>query len=361
MYGLGGAEIQCHYFAREYFKQGWEVYFLTKKGKKIDTSFDNEGVKIIHYSKSYNPFKSISTFIKVFINYKFNVVFFRNNTHQLGTLAALSKLLKFNLIWSVKHDDFCGKDAATKKNRLENQNITLFLKIKWLIQDKLFQYGVRNSLLLIAQNRYQQKKIKNDFGLESTILYSGINIPEYNFQRKNNILFIATIRKFKRPELFCQLAENLSNNNYQFLLIGENYSTKSDSDILLHRIANSKVNYQGSMPLEQVQKLLNKSKLLINTSTAEGFPNTFVQAFAHGVPVISLDVNTDNLITDHDIGYFANGDMEKMTYLIKQIMENDALWAEKSKNAYDFARYFLNINKNVSSLNKILFQGNKSY
>ena len=39
-----------------------------------------------------------------------------------------------------------------------------------------------------------------------------------------------------------------------------------------------------------------KSKILINTSSFEGFPNTFVQAWANGVPVISLKVDPDNII-----------------------------------------------------------------
>jgi glycosyltransferase involved in cell wall biosynthesis len=350
MFGLGGAEIQSYYYAKEFANLGWKVSFLTKKGKEPIACFNNEGINIIYYKKHTSPLRTLLYFIKIIKKYKFDVVFYRNNTVQLGILAILSKIFNYKLIWSVKHDDFCGKTSATKKERLLTSLPSKIKQFNWLFNDRLFKYGVLSSFLVLAQNKYQKRIILKDFKKSSDILYSGTNIPKYNTSRMNQILFISTIRDFKRPELYCKLANLLSRKGYDFLLIGDNYQKESKKEHLLKLINNSKINYLGPQSLSEVQIILNRSKLLINTSVAEGFPNTFVQAFAHGVPVVSLDVNTDNLITDNNLGYYANGDLKQMASYICQLMDNIDVWKEKSENAYQFAISSLNISENTKRL-----------
>ena len=64
MFGAGGSEIQSYYFAEEFAKQGWKVFFLSKKGKDILEGFENDDIILLLYNKSKIPFKTtISVFI----------------------------------------------------------------------------------------------------------------------------------------------------------------------------------------------------------------------------------------------------------------------------------------------------------
>src|SRR5690606_40570488 len=48
------------------------------------------------------------------------------------------------------------------------------------------------------------------------------------------------------------------------------------------------VRFLGALPHDEVNAYIARAKVLLNTSTVEGFPNTFLQAWARAVPVVSL-------------------------------------------------------------------------
>ena len=60
------------------------------------------------------------------IKSKIDYVFFRQNTYHLGLLAFFKRVTNWKIIWSIKSDLTCGKDAATIKLRSKNNYIEDF-------------------------------------------------------------------------------------------------------------------------------------------------------------------------------------------------------------------------------------------
>jgi len=96
------------------------------------------------------------------------------------------------------------------------------------------------------------------------------------------------------------------------------------------------------------------SKLLVNTSLIEGFSNTFIEAWLHGLPVITLEVDPDNLIKEHSLGKVP-GSMEQMEADIKILMSDDKLWSLMSKKCRLFASEKFDIKEKVNALENSLF------
>ena len=60
--------------------------------------------------------------------------------------------------------------------------------------------------------------------------------------------------------------------------------------------ATPNIEYLGQVAPERAQQLMADAALLLSTSDEEGFPNTFVQAWSSGTPVVSLKVDPDGVI-----------------------------------------------------------------
>ena len=65
-------------------------------------------------------------------------------------------------------------------------------------------------------------------------------------------------------------------------------------------------------PRSQLLEEMQQAAAVVKTSRIEGMPNAFLEAWARGVPVLSLNVDPDAKIEDNRIGVAARGSMERL-------------------------------------------------
>jgi len=85
---------------------------------------------------------------------------------------------------------------------------------------------------------------------------------------------------------------------------------------------------KGRLNHKETIQLIANAKALINTSNFEGFPNIFLEAWASGVPVISLNVNPGQVFNKYNLGTYCEGDLNKMKKSI-ELFKNDSFQKEK--------------------------------
>ena len=61
------------------------------------------------------------------------------------------------------------------------------------------------------------------------------------------------------------------------------------------------------MPRGRVLELIDRSRAVVLTSRHEGMPNVFLEAWARGVPVLSLHFDPDGKIAKEGLGLCAEG------------------------------------------------------
>ncbi|MHA1500145.1 MAG: glycosyltransferase family 4 protein, partial [Promethearchaeota archaeon] len=93
----------------------------------------------------------------------------------------------------------------------------------------------------------------------------------------------------------------------------------------------------------EIENYFKNAKVYINTSIYEGFPNTFLQAFKYKTPVISLNVNPNNIFDDYNIGYYCNDNFDLLKEKLSELMQNSALQETIGRNAYSHVRKFHDI------------------
>jgi glycosyltransferase involved in cell wall biosynthesis len=164
--------------------------------------------------------------------------------------------------------------------------------------------------------------------------------PIRSFQDADiDVLWVASIRPQKRLDLLLTLAESLPHLRFG-LAGGFDSSIEAEQrSIFERRIAQiPSLTYFGPRDRRDVFSLLARSRLLLNTSDYEGFPNTMLEAWSVGVPVVSLHVDPGEVIQDKRLGCVSRSEA-RLKDDIGNLTGNEALNVESGARAYEYVRH----------------------
>ena len=168
----------------------------------------------------------------------------------------------------------------------------------------LYRRGIARVDAIVAQNEEQRASLRATHGRDAVVIPS-----YYEFSKRacsevpDRVLWVGMVHENKRPELFLKLAARMPHLN--FVMVG---GPRPGAEAFYHRIrakAQSIKNLEmtGFLPLAQVEPWFDRARVLVNTSTYEGMPNTFLQAWARGVPTVAtvdVDVPVHRVAADLD-------------------------------------------------------------
>lgn len=222
-----------------------------------------------------------------------------------------------------------------------------------------FYYGTKAASFILCQNKYQfnnfkkkvpNKKIKifhNPFHVDEND--SGIVVPRAN---REYIAWIGIFQYQKNLSSLYDIASKLSSVEFKIAgkatLGGVDEGTKAAIE-KLERCDN--VEFVGFLKHSEINKFLQKSIALLNTSRYEGFSNTFLEAFYAGTPVITTTkVDPDNIIRDNKLGYVCKNFRDLPSLVLKMVKnENYDVFSNK-------CRYYLYENHDSKKLAKQLLK-----
>lgn len=164
------------------------------------------------------------------------------------------------------------------------------------------EWGMRRADAIVAQTDDQARALAANYGLRVTAVVPNFHPRpmEDAVERDPSVLraiWVGNFKPVKDPEAFVSAAESLvSRNDIRFVMIGRP-GEPGQYDALMARIARlPNLSYLGEQALENVNREMAASDVLVCTSLAEGFPNTFIQAWLRGVPVLSVRVDPDGCL-----------------------------------------------------------------
>ncbi len=328
---IGGAELQQLYIGKGLAQKGYIVQYITQDcGQDELETIDNiqlyksfredQGIPVVRflYPRLYKIWKALK-------KADADVYYVRSAGFILGIVAYFCRIYGKKAIYAGAHD-------------------TDFMPGKHIIRTRrdvfLYHYGLRHCDKVIVQSLLQKKLLKQNFGINGELIRNIsleplVKIPD---EQKQCILWVATLRTWKRPHYFINLAQKFPEEN--FIMIGgkDPHSPSLYTDIKNRCDYVNNITFLGFRPLDETETYFNKCKIFINTSEYEGFPNTFLQAWRRGTPVISF-VDPDNLIKDNNLGIIVKSE--------KQIAEAlNTMINRKEHNSDSILEYF---SKNHSS------------
>jgi glycosyltransferase involved in cell wall biosynthesis len=208
-----------------------------------------------------------------------------------------------------------------------------------------YVYGLKHSSRIISQTLKQQRILRESFGLDSTVIpmpcppVAGSERPRTERPRQEppRILWVGRFVQAKRLEVLLDIAERAP--DLAFDIAGtHDGEDKYSLEVLARAQRVPNVHLLGRVSREEMPPLYRAAACLCCTSGHEGFPNTFLEAWCQGVPLVS-SFDPDHLIERKGLGFVAH-DAVELTNAIRRLLRSESEWLEISGRCRDY--YFAN-------------------
>jgi len=294
---IGGVEIQTNLLARWLVTKGYRVSVIVwDEGEGV--ACDVDGIEIIPTCQVSAGLPGIrflyprwSSLWKALRQADADIYYHNCGEYVTGQIALWCKYNKRKFVYSVASDPDCDASFPTMHKLRERV---------------LYKYGIRNADLIIVQTVRQEKMLLEGFGLKSVMLpmpsrhVSGYFDPKSRYA-SFSVLWVGRFARVKRLDRLLDLAEGLP--QIKFHVIGGIDQDEGYAGELLSRMSSvSNVEYHGRVEKAQMGGFYKQASILCCTSDYEGFPNTFLEAWAHGLPIVST-VDPDGIIKSHQVGF----------------------------------------------------------
>ena len=330
----GGAEYQAYLLAQS-LKSEFDIFYISI-GQHEENVYTEDGFRI--YTKKtpyvFNRFPNLfllkTKIYDILMKEAPDFIYQRMGNATTGIAAQYAKNSNCKVIWHI----------ASKRD-LEPSRISIknLLTLKY-IDKKYLEYGIRNVDYIVGQAKYQDRLLEKNYNRRCNVIVPNFHPLPVEPTSKHlpfKIVWISNIKKLKQPEIFLELTKYFKNrNDTKFILVGRPGGNEFDERLKKHLKSGKNLEYPGELKVNEVESLLSTAHILVNTSIYEGFSNTFIQAWMRKVPVVSLNVDPDNLLTEKGIG-FLSGSIDQMARDIEKLIDNPDLLYKMGQKAQEYA------------------------
>lgn len=324
---IGGAEFQAKIIAQNLFQHGHDIIYISYG---LSNSFVENGIQV---------YGILPERLDRFLGYHF----------ISKRMESLIDKIKPDLIYHRCFVPYSYRIVAfAEKKKIpcyfhiaDEHSIVFNNSIKDIWKKMLFRRIANTSVNFIFQTKEQYKLVKNFNISRYRVIGNMQEMPDLQYipRKKHKIVWIGKSTAVKQLQKFIELAEKCVGRfpYLQFVVISRFFSDEYSQSLLQRISRTSNICNLGEQSNDFINDyLLNEAFLLVNTSISEGISNTYIQAWARGVPVISLNSNPNRCFDSHNIGIYCHND-ENLMYESVVRYYTDVCWYEK--NAQDAISY----------------------
>lgn len=178
---------------------------------------------------------------------------------------------------------------------------------------------------------------------KTVVINNSVCIPEAITKWNETFLLIflgVLIPRKGLKDLLNAISQLDTKNNFKLIIAGTGEQEKELKEMTELLSINDKVEYVGWLDAIAKIQLLKKSQVLVLPSYNEGLPIAIIEAMSYGLPIISTDVGDISTAVIHgENGFlFRPGDVDTLTSLLDQIINNRVLWEKFSARSKGIAK-----------------------
>jgi glycosyltransferase involved in cell wall biosynthesis len=232
---------------------------------------------------------------------------------QVGQLALFCRRHGKRLVFRAASDSDCDPSRL----------LVRYARDRWL-----YAYGLRRSDAILVQSAWQARAMTRHYGLASRQAGMLVEQSPPASVRDIDVLWVGNIRSVKRPDRALELAAALRTDVMHMAGGPMSGEEALYGDIHAAAATADNVRFHGRLSYWEANELYGRASVLVNTSDVEGFPNSYLQAWVRGVPVITL-IDPDGVIRREGLGV-AVSSPDNLAGAVRGLLHNRAAWQAAS-------------------------------
>jgi len=345
---IGGAEVQQVHIARGLVARGHRVSFVTLDHGQPD-GMEINGVRIF---KAYDMSTGVrwlrflhprwTSLCRAMKRADADVYYQRGASGETGQVCSWCCVKRRKFVFALAHDSNWRPELPGLPHGVERA---------------LYRYALRHADCVVAQTLTQQQGLARWHNRDSVVIRSCRPLPQSDRgclmpdPGTPKILWVGRFSPEKRLEFCLDLAIRCP--EFHFLIAGA-ANAASDYAARLQRRASEirNVSMLGHIPYQSMPDLYREALVLLCTSSAEGFPNTFLEAWSYGRPVVST-LDPDGLIAEHGLGEVAE-DLDQLRSALLRLLQNGDRWHTCEANARRYVASHHSVQEAVRAYEQVL-------
>jgi glycosyltransferase involved in cell wall biosynthesis len=334
----GGAEYQISLLIAALLESTrYDIHLLVRH---TDESIQQIGYHVVRIRRSAQVprFGYISDLVPLYRALRLikpNILYQRVACGYTGICALYARRQHVPLVWHAAHDTDVSPATLDRGRNFLRRRLE-----KWSVE-----FGIRRADRIVVQTRRQGELLLRHYGRQADAVipnFHGDAGETIDKSGPTTVVWAANLKTWKRPEVFVRLALALQDvAGLQFIMLGEAPAGASNQSWLAPLIrsieATPNLRYLGSRSQREVNDILAKATIFVNTSVHEGFPNTFIQAWQRDVAVVSLDVNPDDVLQREGVGIHAVSE-QGLSQAVRTLVTKPAVRAGYIQRAREYVR-----------------------
>jgi len=206
------------------------------------------------------------------------------------------------------------------------------------------RWVLENADAVIVQNEKQLQSLNTHFHRDGQLLRNPIDVSDWNARLENAtgpelkfdryVLWIGRADDFhKQADIALDIAKRMPEINFVMILNPQ----QPDVEQRVREQCPANLQIIDHVPFAQMPALYRHAALLLNTSSSqhEGLPNTFLQAGASRVPIVSLKVDA-GFLTKSGGGLVGTGDVKQIIDSVQHLWTSPEGAEKYGQAGYDY-------------------------
>ena len=298
-WAIGGAEWSQWVLSRVLVDAGWSVIVGVRDRLNAGERTFVDGVEFVGIGQR----QILLAWHEFLWSYRPDWLYWRGASHLWGPAVEIAKFAGIRTIFAAA----CDLD-------IQPRHASLYRPRWW----PLYAWGLARTDGIFVQHAAQLSALPPRWRMKASIFPKVCDVSEVvgdaimmkpHAQREKYVAWVGMLCQLKRPDIVIEMARKTPST--RFIVCGGPTNFMSPPGygerIVNEFRATPNIEYLGQVPPLKAQQVIADAAVLLCTSDVEGFPNTFVQAWSCGTPVVSLKIDPDQIIARRGLGVVTQG------------------------------------------------------